>query len=336
MMSLGLFILLSSAFVTSQGISSTPGSKKDICKAPVLKNGSYESEKVLFQVGEWLQYHCDKGYMTAQRNIVEKVQCLSTGWSTVPQCSGIACSFQPKTGSDKLHLVYTHGLVAKFACNDGFILNGSEISQCYYYGWDPPLPTCQVSGESAKCPPLPQPMNTQVIKHKNDYFSGDKETIKCKPGFQLHGTQYVTCKNGQWTSPPQCVNFDSCQLSMDQIVQNNLVVPKSTFIGKAYNNGDYILSRCKANYYRASPTLKVECLNGEMIYPKCTQEKPCRINQEKIDENFLELHPNYDSKVFYEDGEIIHFVCKAGYTILTDTAGQCIKEDIFYPVCHEI
>ncbi|CAJ0944253.1 unnamed protein product [Ranitomeya imitator] len=156
----------------------------DICKAPVLKNGSYESEKDLFQVGEWLQYHCDKGYMTAQRNIVEK----------------------PKTGSDKLHLVYTHGLVAKFSCNDGFILNGSEISQCYYYGWDPPLPTCQVSGESAKCPPLPQPMNIQVIKHKNDYFSGDKETIKCKPGFQLYGTQFVTCKNGQWTSPPQCVS----------------------------------------------------------------------------------------------------------------------------------
>ncbi|XP_073438976.1 coagulation factor XIII B chain-like isoform X2 [Dendrobates tinctorius] len=273
MKSLGLFILLSSAFVTSQGISSH-GSNKDTCKVPVLKNGSYESEKVLFQVGEWLQYHCDKGYMTAQRNIVEKVQCLSTGWSAVPQCSGIACSFQPKTGSDKLHLVYTHSLVAKFSCNDGFILNGSEISQCYYYGWDPPLPTCQ--------------------------------------------------------------DFDSCQLSMDKIVQSNLVVPKSTSIGKVYNNGDHILSRCKANYYRASPTLKVECLNGEMIYPKCTQEKPCRINQEKIDENFLELHPNYDSKVFYEDGEIIRFVCKAGYTILTDTDGQCIKEDIFYPVCHEI
>ncbi|XP_073498653.1 coagulation factor XIII B chain-like isoform X4 [Phyllobates terribilis] len=269
MMSLELFILLSSAFVTSEGVSSTHGSKKDTCKAPVLKNGSYESEKVLFKVGEWLQYHCDEGYMTAKRNIVEKVQCLSTGWSAVPQCSGIACSFQPKTGADKLHLVYTHGPVTKFSCNNGFILNGSEISQCYYYGWDPPLPTCQASDERVKCPPPPQPMNIQVIKHKNDYFSGDKETIKCKPGFQLYGTQFVTCKNGQWTSPPQCV-------------------------------------------------------------------KPCRINQEKIDGNFLELHPDYDSKVFYEDGEIIHFVCKAGYTILTETTGQCIKEDIFYPVCHEI
>ncbi|KAM4023569.1 coagulation factor XIII B chain-like [Anomaloglossus baeobatrachus] len=336
MMSLELFILLSSAFVTSHGISSTNGSKKVTCKAPVLKNGSHVSEKTVFQVGEWLQYQCDEGYMTPQRNIVEKVQCLSTGWSAVPKCSGITCSFQPTTGSDQVHLVYTDGPVAKFSCNQGFILNGSEFSQCYYYGWDPPLPTCQASNERAKCPPPPQPENIKVIKQKSEYFSGDKETINCTPGFKLYGTQFVTCKNGQWTSPPQCFNFDSCHLSMDKVEQNNLVLPKTASFHKAYNNGAYIFSRCKTNYYRASPTLNVECLNGEMIYPKCSREKPCRINQEKLDENFLEFHPNYEAKVFYEDGESIHFVCKARFTTITDTTGLCIKEDIFYPVCHEI
>lgn len=68
--------------------------------------------------------------------------------------------------------------------------------------------------------------------------------------------------------------------------------------------------------------------------PICVAE-PCRINQEKLDENFLEFHPNFDSKVYYENEEIIHFVCKAGYTT-SETTGLCIKEDIFYPVCHEI
>lgn len=65
---------------------------------------------------------------------------------------------------------------------------------------------------------------------------------------------------------------DSCRLSIDKIAQNHLVLPKSASTGKAYSNGDSIPTRCKTNYYRASPALTVECLDGEMIYPKCTQE----------------------------------------------------------------
>ncbi|XP_075688365.1 coagulation factor XIII B chain-like [Rhinoderma darwinii] len=455
MISMEHFILLSSAIIiTCQGTSSTRDNKKGTCKAPVLGNGHHVPNKVSYEVGEWLQYHCDDGYMTTQRNIVEQVQCLSSGWSTVPQCSGITCSFQQKTGSNKPQLVYSNGPVAKFSCNDGFILKGSEISQCYYYGWDPSLPTCEAFDERDKCPPSPQPMNIQVIKLKSDYFNGDKVVMKCKPGFQLNGAESIMCKNGQWTSPPQCIrecddppsilfgtldsatikpkyhsgsvvrykcntgfeitglhetvcingswslppacvgdgcvlskeamlhnsirvenapfkisegdsvefqcigdmvpsqslstckdgkihypqcinpDSDSCQLALDKIAQNNLVLPKSASMGKVYRNGERIPARCKTNYFRASPTLTVECLNGKMIYAKCTQEKPCRINQERLDENFLEL-PNFDYKVYFENEEIIHFKCKAGYSG-TDTTGLCIKEDIFYPVCQEI
>ncbi|XP_066450813.1 coagulation factor XIII B chain-like isoform X2 [Eleutherodactylus coqui] len=369
MISLCHFLLLSSAIITCQGISSTYDNRKGTCKAPALENGQHVPKKVFFQVGEWLQYHCDEGYMTAQRNIVENVQCLSSGWSAVPNCSEITCSFQPKMGLDILPVVYSNGSVAKFSCKEGFILNGSEISQCYYYGWDPPLPTCQDSGERVRCAPPPQPNNIHAIKLKSDYFSGDREIIKCKPGFQLYGAQFVVCKNGHWTSPPQCVrshdcddpssisfgtldsttikpkypsgsvvmykcnngfeitglqeiacingnwslppaciaHSNSCRLSIDKIEQNNLVLSKSASMDKAYSDGDKILTRCKTNFYRASPSSAVECLNGEMSYPKCTQE----------------------------NGEIIHFICKAGYTT-TDTTGLCIKEDIFYPVCYQI
>ncbi|KAM3915545.1 coagulation factor XIII B chain-like [Leptodactylus fuscus] len=395
MISLEHFILLSSAILLCHGTSSTHENKKGTCKAPVLEKGHHVPNKILFEVGEWMQYHCDEGYMTAERNIVEIVQCLSSGWSRVPKCSGIACSVQLK---DKLNLVDSSGPVSKFSCKDGFTLKGSEISQCYYYGWDPPLPTCQDPGDRPKCSPPPQPMNIQVIKLKSDYFSGDKEIIKCKPGFQLHGSQSITCKNGQWTSPPQCLRLQecdeppsissgtldlvttkpkynsgsiatykcnkglkmigqqditcingkwslppactsdaaSCQLSIEKIAQNNLVLPKSASMDKAYNNGDRIFTRCKFNYYPASPTMTVECINGDMIYPKCTEEKPCRINQEKLDENFLELHSKYDYKVFFENGEIIDFMCKEGYATVTETTGLCVKEDIIYPLCHKI
>ncbi|XP_071985175.1 coagulation factor XIII B chain-like isoform X1 [Engystomops pustulosus] len=393
MISLESFILLTSTIIICQGTSSS--NKKGICKVPALENGHHMPKKDLFNIGEWMQYHCDEGYMTAQRNIVENIQCLSSGWSEVPQCSGITCPLQQ---TDNLHLVYSNGSVSKFSCNNGFILQGLEISQCYYYGWDPPLPTCKDSGERIKCPPPPQPMNVQVIKPKSDYFSGDSEILKCKPGFQLHGSQSIICKDGQWTSPPQCVRFhecgdppsipfgkpdlatvkpkyqsgffvtykcnngfemtglpeivcingkwslppacisntDSCQLSIEKISLNNLVLPKSVSVHKPLSNGASIPTRCKTGNFLASPSSEMECLNGKMIYPKCTEEKPCRINQEILDENFLELDSKHDYRVFFEHGEIIHFMCKVGYTTISDTTGLCFKEEIYYPYCRQI
>ncbi|KAG8556143.1 hypothetical protein GDO81_017934 [Engystomops pustulosus] len=331
MISLESFILLTSTIIICQGTSSS--NKKGICKVPALENGHHMPKKDLFNIGEWMQYHCDEGYMTAQRNIVENIQCLSSGWSEVPQCSGITCPLQQ---TDNLHLVYSNGSVSKFSCNNGFILQGLEISQCYYYGWDPPLPTCKDSGERIKCPPPPQPMNVQVIKPKSDYFSGDSEILKCKPGFQLHGSQSIICKDGQWTSPPQCVHTDSCQLSIEKISLNNLVLPKSVSVHKPLSNGASIPTRCKTGNFLASPSSEMECLNGKMIYPKCTEEKPCRINQEILDENFLELDSKHDYRVFFEHGEIIHFMCKVGYTTISDTTGLCFKEEIYYPYCRQI
>ncbi|XP_075038724.1 coagulation factor XIII B chain-like isoform X2 [Mixophyes fleayi] len=501
--------------------------KQGTCNVPVLEHGHHVPNKVLFKVGEWLQYQCDEGYMTAQRNIVEEVECLSSGWSTVLRCSQTQCSVQSTADLNRLHLVYTNGQKAKFSCDDGLILKGSEISQCYYYGWDPPLPTCEDLGKKSKCPPPPQLLNVDYIKHIGDYFNGDKIQMKCRAGFKRYGPESIFCKNGQWTSPPQCVRIQkcdeppaipfatldpttkkpeyysgnivtykcnngfqmngtherlcikgtwslppicieqgqscsapplvtygevksliqkqytsgstveyqcqhyyiaqgslnitcknghwsdppvclepctvghielsknniqlrwkhvdklyaehgtiieflclpgfqiqtssstfkskcdrgklvypkcvkettdsvSCQLSEDTIIQNNLVLPRSASKDKAYSNGDKIPTRCKPRYFPASPSLAVECLDGKMIYPKCVQKQPCRLSQEELDENFLELDTSHDYRVFLEDGETINFTCKSGYSIGSDVTGLCIKQIILYPVCHKI
>ncbi|CAI9590158.1 unnamed protein product [Staurois parvus] len=498
----------------------------------------------------------------------------------------IKCFVLPSTGFRKLHPVYFNGQVGKFSCDGGMILRGSAISQCYYYGWDPPLPVCEVADKSSKCPSPPQPANTEDIEQKWDYFDGDKIQVKCKTGFKLHGPTSVVCQNDKWTSPPQCVrtlkcdkppsipfgtldqattdiyysgdvviykcskdfemngeaesicingkwslppacskqgqnctsppivtygevkgitqeqytsgsileyqctklykalgsleitcrnglwteppvclepctvgqrelfnnniqlkNFitekqyfehgriieflclpgyqletspstlttkcergkliyptcakkvsdgcaiskevmlknginlnnaslnvaegftvefqcvgnlvpertltakcnegeivypqcieqssDSCQLSEQKIIKNNILLPRSVSHRKVFRSGENMQIRCKPGHFGLSPALELKCLDGKMTYPKCSRGRPCRISQEKVDENFLELNAIDDDKVYFEDGENIHFVCKPGYSSESDLKGLCIKQDILYPLCHK-
>ncbi|XP_040215762.1 coagulation factor XIII B chain-like isoform X2 [Rana temporaria] len=588
MKSLGKYIFLIFLFIAScSGIPFAQENKQGICKVSNLENGNYVPNKTIFKIGEWLQYQCDDGYMTAQRNIVEEAECLLSGWSAVLQCSEIKCSVPPSTGFDKLHPVYSNGQVGKFSCDEGMILRGSAISQCYYYGWDPPLPVCEAAGRTSKCPPPPQPANTEDIGQKWDYFNGEKIQMKCKTGFKLHGPTSVLCQNDKWTSPPQCVRTlkcnkppsipfgtldsattkdvyysgdvviykcskdfemngeaesfcingkwslppscgkqgqnclsppfvangevkgiiqklytsgsileyqcqkyykafgsleitcrnghwtetpvclepctvgqrelfnnnielknlitekhyfehgqiieflclpgyqletspstlttkcergkliypkcakkgsdgcaiskeimlkngvnlnnaplniaegytvefqcvgnlvpektlsakcnkgeivypqcieqgsDSCQLSEEKIIQNNILLPRSASHRKVFKSGEMMLVRCKPGFFSISPPLQLKCLDRKLTYPKCTHEQPCRISQEKMDENFLELTTIEDNKVYFEDGANIHFACKPGFSSESDLIGLCFKQDILYPLCHK-
>ncbi|XP_075473082.1 coagulation factor XIII B chain-like isoform X1 [Ascaphus truei] len=580
------------AAVTCSGISSAQADNQGTCKMSPLDHGHIVPNKSLFETGEHLQYKCDMGYMSPLRNIVDEVECLSTGWSTIPQCVEITCAILSRSAFLNQRLIYNSGEVNQFVCRDGFKLKGSDISQCYYYGWDPPLPTCEVPERRSRCPPSPRPSNTEKNIPKDEYYSGDRVQIKCNPDFQLHGSDTILCDNGNWTSPPQCIRIKKCgnppavqfgtvaltpkqseyysgsvvtyrcrhgfqtfgsnesvciggkwsappiclelgracsssppairhgeikdpvqplyasgsvveyqcqqyyklqgnqkvrcengqwsdppvclepctveprglaanniqlrwkdvgklysehdsviefsclpgfeiqppasfrvkcnrgkvlypkcfkqdvsaicklsediinknnlaelssdemtrshrhgvkvtfrckpgfhslnsnslkvacnngefkypecfkqspcRLSAEKITQNHLVLHVADNMNRVYQHGMYIPIRCKPGYLHVSFTsLKLECYNGIMKYPKCFDERPCRLNQERIDDNYLELNPLHDGDVYYGNGEVILFVCKPGYVSDSDLSGLCIKEDIIYPACHE-
>ncbi|XP_040215763.1 complement factor H-related protein 1-like isoform X3 [Rana temporaria] len=526
MKSLGKYIFLIFLFIAScSGIPFAQENKQGICKVSNLENGNYVPNKTIFKIGEWLQYQCDDGYMTAQRNIVEEAECLLSGWSAVLQCSEIKCSVPPSTGFDKLHPVYSNGQVGKFSCDEGMILRGSAISQCYYYGWDPPLPVCEGTLKCNKPPSIPFGTLDSATT-KDVYYSGDVVIYKCSKDFEMNGEaesfcingkwslppscgkqgqnclsppfvangevkgiiqklytsgsilEYqcqkyykafgsleITCRNGHWTETPVClepctvgqrelfnnnielknlitekhyfehgqiieflclpgyqletspstlttkcergkliypkcakkgsdgcaiskeimlkngvnlnnaplniaegytVEFqcvgnlvpektlsakcnkgeivypqcieqgsDSCQLSEEKIIQNNILLPRSASHRKVFKSGEMMLVRCKPGFFSISPPLQLKCLDRKLTYPKCTHEQPCRISQEKMDENFLELTTIEDNKVYFEDGANIHFACKPGFSSESDLIGLCFKQDILYPLCHK-
>ncbi|KAM4642762.1 coagulation factor XIII B chain-like isoform 2-T2 [Discoglossus pictus] len=230
------------------------GKSPETCQMSPLENGNFLPNKKVFDAGEHLQYKCDEGYMSPLRNLVEEVVCLPSGWSATPQCVEITCSVQ-SAHFRNLRESYRGGEVEHFSCRDGLKLQGSEVSQCYYYGWDPTLPTCR-DGMST-CPPPPHPDNTEGIPLKGEFSNGDVVQIKCKPGFQLHGSDSILCKNRSWTSPPQCVRAKKC--IEPPAIQSGTFSPNSK--KKEYTRGSTVTYTCN-NGYKMAGSKESLCLGG--------------------------------------------------------------------------
>ncbi|CAH7196733.1 C4b-binding protein beta chain isoform X2 [Phodopus roborovskii] len=87
-----------------------------------------------------------------------------------------------------------------FKCNDGYILKGSNWSQCLEdHTWAPPLPICH--NRDCGSPGIPS----------NGYFEGGSftagsvVTYHCRDGYRLVGTQKLRCIDGDWSSSyPTC------------------------------------------------------------------------------------------------------------------------------------
>ncbi|XP_018424489.1 PREDICTED: coagulation factor XIII B chain-like [Nanorana parkeri] len=367
--------------------------KSGTCKVSNLENGHYVPNKTSFKVEERLQYQCDEGYMTAQRNIIEEAECLLSGWSAAPQCSEIKCSVPPSTSFSKLHPVYSNGQVGTFSCDKGMILKGSPISQCYYYGWDPPLPVCEVSvaARMSKCPPPPQPANTEAIEQKWDYYDGDKIQMKCKTGFKLHDPTSVICQNGKWTSPPQCVRSLKCNKppsipfgtldpsnTKEEYFTGNVVTYKCSkdfemngwpesicsngkwslppacskqgqdcasppsitngevkeTVQEEYISGSVVQYQCQ-KYYAAVGSLAITCRSGLWTEPPFCLE-PCTVGQRELFNNNIELKQSVGERFYFEHGRTIEFLCLPGYQLQTSPSTlttKCERGKLIYPKC---
>ncbi|XP_069823572.1 complement factor H-related protein 4-like isoform X1 [Dendropsophus ebraccatus] len=331
----------------------TPAKCSKICRAPELPNGKFIPKKDHFEFGEYLQYECNNGYMIKNRKLHSTAQCLSGGWSEMPSCIPITCTYK--------RVSYKDGHIIKYTCPKGQTPE-SEFGQCFYYGWGPP-PDCQgekidQSGATdppqgvyeyeeyadqsvatdpppgvteneekrRKCPLAYHPINAKIKDPKEAYYSNDNVTMTCIGGYRIHGSPVVRCIEGKWEQPPECIQ-NPCAEPPD--VMHVTVVEKK----KTFYQGEKFKYECKKGF-RLSGEDSASCVKGEwMNIPSCVATSctsPPTVPNSKI---------NGSIKASYESGETCTYECNADYSMGRSSTGAAMCENaqwIKVPVCKKI
>ncbi|XP_076736583.1 P-selectin isoform X2 [Maylandia zebra] len=204
----------SSTECTSMGMWSTDILPCLAKKCPTLNSPAHGSiicsdPHGKFSFGSHCTTTCDEGFVL---NGTADTECTAmSNWSTdIPQCLARRCPTlnSPSHGSlvcSNPHREYSFASVCTSTCAEGFVLNGTAITECTSQGrWNRAVPHCLAE----RCPILTPPSHgTLDCSHSHGEFSfGSRCTSTCEDGFLLTGIPDTECTSaGTWsTEIPGC------------------------------------------------------------------------------------------------------------------------------------
>ncbi|XP_015442945.1 coagulation factor XIII B chain isoform X1 [Pteropus alecto] len=255
----------------ADGWSSPPacGKEHETCLAPELHHGNYSTTQRTFKVKDKVRYECAPGYSTAGGLRAEEAECHTYGWSLAPKCTKLKCAslrliengyFRPTKQT------YEEGDVVQFFCHENYYLSGSDLIQCYNFGWYPEPPACE--GRRNRCPPPPLPRNSRIQTYSMTYRHGETVRIECELNFEMQGSEEVHCDHGKWTEPPQCTEEkERVACEAPPLVENSAANLRS----EVYHSGDKVTYRCESGYHLRGPK-EITCKRGTWtLPPECVE-----------------------------------------------------------------
>ncbi|KAM8930646.1 coagulation factor XIII B chain [Pelodytes ibericus] len=306
---------------SSSGWSPEPGCHQvsDRCEVPPLDNGHYSSTKNVFQVKETLQYNCDEGHRTVSGGRADWVECLPRGWSAIPQCTKLSCEKLAPVENGDFHPTkesYVERDVVQFFCKKNYSVKGSELIQCYSFGWYPEPPTCEERRK--RCPPPPRPAHTILLTESTRNLNGDIVRYECDHNHMLIGSEEVHCEKGHWTSPPNCVEMKE-KIKCDK--------PPTTENGKAvieletYYSGDVLHYQC-VDGFGIEGSNTIICKLGKWPEPpKCTVSNEYCQRPPPIKNGELTEAPT----ATYSTGSSVEYRCHSYHLMEGSKTVNCIR-----------
>ncbi|XP_041885834.1 complement factor H isoform X2 [Corvus kubaryi] len=282
-----------------------------------------------------VHYQCESNFQMTGENYVT---CSNGQWSQAPVCRDVRCEPPPEIAGGRIDGIkkprYIPGESAKYQCWQNFKMTGASTVVCQNGTWTE-LPTCK--GQRGKCGTPPTIQSGELLVFPlQEYQQGDTLEYKCPDFYVLEGSATITCHNGQWTSPPVCLV--ACTASEEDMDINNIEL-KWVAKTKLYStSGDYIEFRCKPGYLkqRNSPSLRVQCVEGTLNYPRCIPGKSCTLDRNAMETNNIQLQSSSQSSIHYRSGDPVVFECKPGYQQASQVEkfrAQCLNGVITYPEC---
>uniref|UniRef100_A0A8C5YNY2 Sushi domain-containing protein n=1 Tax=Marmota marmota marmota TaxID=9994 RepID=A0A8C5YNY2_MARMA len=171
----------------------------------------------LFEIGTKLKYQCKPGYHAADELTVTCQQNLI--WTTSRGCEKMCC---PTPNLEKIKFVrekrdfttvcaYVSGDFIFYMCEEGYYTASSDgKSTCQEDGtWKPQIPECKPESKYVSllvlCP-KPTVENGRLAREKDHYVAMENITIQCDFGYNVVGSQSITCSvNKTWyPEVPKC------------------------------------------------------------------------------------------------------------------------------------
>ncbi|XP_074859398.1 coagulation factor XIII B chain [Carettochelys insculpta] len=306
---------------TARGWSPAPKCYQK-CSKPLLENGIFSDTKTSYKIREKLQYRCASGYHTPEGKAEESVQCLPEGWSSHPSCAKkfeVTCSLLSEIEHGHFYPMkksYEEGDVVQFVCQNNYSLSGSDLIQCYKFGWHPEPPVCE--DRKNKCPPPPQPPNANILTDLRTYHNGDKVHLACQFNFTMRGSEEIQCENGKWTSPPSCIEAKEKVLcGPPPPIEKGTAITED----KMYYTGDAIRYKC-SHGYSINGSNSVTCIMGKWASPpKCIEMRESCSPPPAI-KNGAAFGPLLAN---YTEGSSVKYRCHRYHTLEGSETVHCVQ-----------
>ncbi|NXP72358.1 F13B factor, partial [Ramphastos sulfuratus] len=255
-----------------QGCASPPVVKNGVLLGPLLpsyKNGSsveYGCQSYHFLDGPQTVY-CQQGNWTEQPTCLEPCTLNETDMNR----NNIELKWKQE------ELIFLHGDLIEFECKQGYNFLQSTVpspgrTQCTHGRLK--YPKCIMQAPKEKCDSPPSIANGALtLPPQTQYDSGSTVQYSCSDYHFMQGSETIFCSEGQWTSPPVCI--EPCTLSKLEMEKNNLLLQGFYQNQVYFYHGDYVGFYCKQNHFGAesrTTLFQVQCKGGQLTYPRCVEK----------------------------------------------------------------
>ncbi|XP_027569079.2 complement factor H isoform X1 [Pipra filicauda] len=335
----GFLIVGSPEILCREGNWTAPPFCEDVSCGPVpeIPNGHVAgTQQERYLPSARVHYQCESNFQMIGGNFVT---CLNGEWSQAPVCKDVTCEPPPEIAGGRINIKktkYLPGETANYDCWQGFKMTGTSTVVCQNGTWTE-LPKCK--GKGGKCGPPPAIENGDLLSFPmREYQQGTTLEYKCPSLYVLKGSQYITCTDGQWSSPPVCLV--ACTASEEDMDRNNIELKWSRETKLYSTSGDYIEFRCKAGYVKEQEPshFKVQCVEGVLDYPRCRPGRSCTVSTDHMESNNIQLQSRQSRTSTYPSGDFIFFECKWWHKPVSRAEkfrAQCLDGVITYPTCQQ-
>lgn len=283
-----------------------------------------------FSFNSQCSFHCAEGYTL---NGPRELECLASGiWTnSPPQCVAVQCPAlkSPEQGSMSCvqsAKAFQHQSSCSFSCEEGFALVGPEEVHCTALGvWTAPTPVCK----ALQCQDLPTSTKARVnCSHPfGDFRYQSTCSFTCDEGSFLVGASVLQCLDtGNWDAPfPECQAVTCTALPNLQNGEKTCVQPLG---GSSYESTCWFT--CHEGFSLSGPE-RLDCTpSGQWTGSPPTCEEVDTVSAPAPGVQCPTLIAPKQGTMSCQHhlrnfglNTTCHFGCKAGFTLLGDSALQC-------------